>query len=1005
MATFLFQWRRWAVWLCVGAVWLAAPGNAPAQEDEETEEPPAEQPQSGQDIEYRYAQELMRARLPEYAQMVIARLGGDPREQQLNLDLSLGKGDFKKAMAIIAARPDQDSEETWALKLSLADHHYAWNQFPEARAVYDAFFRRFSPNPASKIAEFYINSAHKYAQMLELMSQPKAAVDMYRNAIRATSQDIVKRQLLAEMAELMVKTAERNPAQAGGYIEDADKIASDLLWKQDIWFGKAIVIKAHVRLLRGDTKGAEKMVDEYSDVMVKIDDSLSEDAKRLNQPELEALSPMAQCRYLLGVMKQKEAEKILNGPPEKADKAKAEKLLLGDSDARGKHPGAIQHFVNVFARYPRSPWATDAGMHLQQCDIIMQQKFGRRIDYQLSPLQWAAVAKAQLQNSKALFNQQRWEAAADSYLKVLNLFPETDISPLALADVCRCYLELKNETYLNTVLWYLAERFGGRDESATSAGDQMLGLLQTFVEHKATGAVVRAQQLFTTHFSRHPRAVAMLFRTAEQQFKVANYPAALETYQQIATAYAGSPLKADALIRAAACYREMGQRDREIQTLDDYLKFHEPKAFKGQAYITVKYRLANAYREMGGENLPAALNRYIELIALLQGNRTPFERSEDDAKANRGILEAAMYFKAVGLSRLTPAEGRPENEYKTQAVQALQAFVAEFPKSEFLPRALLQLGTLWLALGNADEAKKAFDRLQKEHPNTPEAKDALYNSAKVLLEMGRRREAVEMLKRMFEAGGKYSTAQILTAGNELLKAGEYETAAMAFEKVLAASKERAYREPALAGRGTALIELGKIEEGVKVLDALLDEYKNTGHTVGACFALSKAYSALGEKETGELERMNRFRAAQKQLRIANRFLAARTNEAGVARTELEAGRVAMRYARLAQKGGGAATYADQRQNASGAFYSLILKGETVGKEGMVYLEEAYIEYIPLVLEIEHWADAKEACEQYLKLFPHGRALPAVASWLNKAEGGVQSDKARAQPAAAGATGQ
>ena len=29
-------------------------------------------------------------------------------------------------------------------------------------------------------------------------------------------------------------------------LKEAEKFCDDLLWKQDIWFGKAIVMKAHV---------------------------------------------------------------------------------------------------------------------------------------------------------------------------------------------------------------------------------------------------------------------------------------------------------------------------------------------------------------------------------------------------------------------------------------------------------------------------------------------------------------------------------------------------------------------------------------------------------------------------------------------------------------------------------------------------------------------------------------------------------------------------------------
>ena len=38
-------------------------------------------------------------------------------------------------------------------------------------------------------------------------------------------------------------------------IKEAEANVDKLLWKQDIWFGKAIVMKAHLLLMRGDLTG------------------------------------------------------------------------------------------------------------------------------------------------------------------------------------------------------------------------------------------------------------------------------------------------------------------------------------------------------------------------------------------------------------------------------------------------------------------------------------------------------------------------------------------------------------------------------------------------------------------------------------------------------------------------------------------------------------------------------------------------------------------------------
>ncbi len=274
---------------------------------------------------------------------------------------------FPKALAIIAKQPDQDSLPVWAMRLSVADGYYTWGMYSNAQAIYQSFFNKYPDGPTETLRPVYVASAYKYVQMMLLTGQESVALGAYRAILKdKTMERAVQRQIEAEMAELIVKMA-ANPktpaAQQKSLMDEASRICKDsLMWVQDVWFGKAIVLLAHIKMLQGDIDGSQKVVDENWDILKQIDDMLRKDAKENPDIDWLKISPLANCHYMLGVIMQNEAEKLLAA----GDKAKAIILLTGKAtdtktdSAPHRSFGAFQHLTTVFAEYPASSWALDA---------------------------------------------------------------------------------------------------------------------------------------------------------------------------------------------------------------------------------------------------------------------------------------------------------------------------------------------------------------------------------------------------------------------------------------------------------------------------------------------------------------------------------------------------------------------------------------------------------------------------------------------------------------------
>ena len=98
------------------------------------------------------------------------------------------------------------------------------------------------------------------------------------------NEDELKEQLAEEMAmeevELLLRLAEEIPAdpknkqakKRAEYLAQATKLVDKLLWKTDLIlvFGKAIAMKAHIEMLRGNHEKAQGLVNDYMPQLSEI---------------------------------------------------------------------------------------------------------------------------------------------------------------------------------------------------------------------------------------------------------------------------------------------------------------------------------------------------------------------------------------------------------------------------------------------------------------------------------------------------------------------------------------------------------------------------------------------------------------------------------------------------------------------------------------------------------------------------------------------------------------
>ena len=971
-----------------------------------------------QEMELDFADRLLAAGLPDYSRQVLEKINLPPEIMDIRKVQSFAaQGKFKEAEELVASRPG-DAQGAWTLKLALADGYYAWGQYDKARALYDGFFKKFPQGPEEALKPFYLASAYKYAQMMILTGNPKAAADAYRMALKSKPEKHIARQLQSELAEVLIRLAETTTGEEQkAVLAETQKVVDEILWVQDVWFGRAIVMLAHMRMITGNVDGALTLVDDYGTELSGIDKALREQSRP--DEDLTKLSPMAQCRYMVGVIMHNEAQKILR---EGGDRQKALDLLIGKPGEAGGS-GAIQHFLNVFVRYPNTAWAPDAGNRFRQVEELLKQEWKKEVKAKITPEQWAAVETAQFREARALFNQQLFAEASSNYEQVLTLFPERDTSVPAMGELAASYIETGDFVLADTVVRHVAERFNKHPTMMSVAGDQVIRIAFKYGEQNEPDKQRETFGVFFEYFKNHPRTVLELFRFAEEAFSKNELDLALGYYQRIVDEHEGKPAYMDALNRVSMIYAKQGKAQEELKALNLLIKKLDAAGRKDNLVISAMYRFASTLRGLGPKYVDAAVARYKQIEDLLKDEtkRAAYQQSPEEAKANLQVLQGAMLFGAISdamrtevptnvlaafelrAKRKVPPATILNGYYKAGAVKRLIELVDMFPDSSFAPAALSQAGTLNTVIGKADDARLVLQRLQKDYPDSPEAANAVFMIGRNLLEMGMRREAVAYFKQMFSgAGGSYSGSQILTAGRELFSAKEYEIAIEAFDRVIQNEKDRGLLEPARVEKGQSLVQLGRYADALVVLEKVLEDYPSSGYTMSICRSASEAYAAVASETADEKARFDLFNKAVTTMNRARRF----AQDDGV-RTELDVGvaRIFERKTAAERKFGTAAKADEYRNEAVAAYQAVIMFRDPNNAALAPHLQDAYAYCLPLMLEMERWDDVVDDAQKYLSTFPSGKHVLIVRQALTRARVGGGSERkegADAAPADAGA---
>ena len=955
----------------------------------------------------------------------------------------LALGQFDAAEKKIASLPDRKSTKYWAARLEMANNYFGRGQKPECMKIYDEFFKVFAKPPA-EIRKFYLDACYAYGQLLAGDKQYAKAAQRYESLLSQIEQGSdAWCNLGCETVDLYLRLADQqtDPKQKkarDASLKAAEKIVDKLLWQLEkpVYFGRAVSMKAHIEQMKGDIEKAASIIDEYKPQLVEIHEQIVQydpDGKM----GLLKQSPLPECLFLQAKMLWDEAQAEYKKP--KRDDEKVKSLMFGPRGKNGKRQvskGAFAMAQTVFLEYEASSWAPQAGDLAQAVSAFATAKYQAKIKCKITPEQIAKARARQFADANEKFLAQDYEAAIEGYYQALARYPEIKESVGAVENIASCYLDLilqtkdekKKAEYrldADAVEGYLSERFAGSKDRLLmmAGGDATIRLAAKEAQYRNPARADRLYTAFFTNYRRHTNAGTMAAAKAMECQKAERYDDAIKYWKLIGEYYTNSAHYAASLAQLSTCCGKVGDAKGEIEYMSKYLTVETVKIRRLQA----QFKLAQMYQKDGlgllaqaAEKADAAEVESLEKQGTAQiiravKNFSGFTKEADaaladptttkeDAASYRKLREAAMFMVGVCWARMNRPEKNLE-AYRKRAAAGYEAYVKEYPEGQYAKGCYVNLGTIYTALGDMAKSKEALDRLTEKFPDSDEAKNAKPRLAKNLIEMGMKREGAEIYAEMLRTDGAYTANQFVQAGEALIEGKSWDLAGQAFEKAirLAGTNSATTVAKARLGIAKSAWKQGSLAEARDQLDKFLEDPKMSRMAIAADanFMLVEVASDQGRTEKDATMRGKCFGAAIGALKKVRQYWAKKpqweqdqldllSGDVLVDRMKAEEA-MGLKEEAMETRGRAAATFQVFLQ-AHGVTESHPLDKMEPGE--VANLERAYATLVPLFGDMGT-AQAERVVkygQEYLDLFPNGKARTLVSNCMNKAKADLPAQK-------------
>lgn len=944
---------------------------------------------------------------------------------------------FDEAEKKIAALPDRKSSKYWAARVELGSFYFLKGRKEEGKKVYDEFFGLYKDKtPPKDLMGTYINAAFTWGQLLVKDRRFAEAIDVYAIMLGQKLDKIQRGGVLCEASDISLRLA--------GDIEDANKRKPILdraePWikelqddpDQPIYFGRSINMMAHLTMLRGDNARAQGIIEDFFPQLFELHQAIKASDPDGRNGSLR-LSPIPQCRYLLAKIQWMQAMEEFNKGSKKDDEV-IKSLMFGSLDKTGKRNGrgAYNHALNVFLRFPESSWSPAAGELANEIKAFAKEKYGANVVDNITP---EMISKIRANQFKGAANKQlegEYLEAIDGFIEVLGRYPEEMESIPAVEAVATCYLDLMVKAMIekqkpledeyrlcaSAVEGYLIDRFCEADDKKlmTLAGDAVLRLANKEKERQQLNNELKLKREFAENFTAHPNAAGVAAGAASELMKSNRFKEAIEIWNIIAEKYESSQFYSAAYAQISQCYQKLENREEALKALQKYVEVEKNGLLQAQAQMQLAqmYKddgidmLKKAEEQAGSEegakmltqasaNIIRGIKQFTELSTKAEGMINTVSTPTGEKEKYSELREAGMFLIGDSWSRMVLPADKLAN-FRQRAADSFEAYVKAYPKGKYTKAAYVKLGTVYTALQKSEEAKGALERLGRDFPDSDEAKNAKPRLAKSLVEMGMAKEGAAIYAEMLKTDGAYTSPQFVAAGEALIEAKAWDLANQAFDKAIAKATPEQISSVAKAkiGKAKSLYRQKAYVEARESLDTFLADSKMSKLAIAedAYLLIIEVASEQGRTEKNDELRAKDFGAAigaVKKMRV----YWAKKEQWELDSLDLMSADVQVRRMK-AEEAMELKEQALETCAKAAASLQSFLQARKVTKEHPIEslsegdkqnLERCYSTMIPLFSKLgaEQADRVLKFGQEYLDLFPNGKARTEVGNCMNQAK--------------------
>jgi soluble lytic murein transglycosylase len=280
------------------------------------------------------------------------------------------------------------------------------------------------------------------------------------------------------------------------------------------------------------------------------------------------------------------------------------------------------------------------------------------------------------------------------------------------------------------------------------------------------------------------------------------YEQAIAFYRQLLDKTQEDASRAETLYQMAVTYQEAEDQDQAVQVFTQLAKEY-PGTY--QAY--------QALEGLDALEVTAISPFERGLIYYYNGLYDPavvafydqIEQVEDTAQAH---YYAALAYRGYDAHYLS--------------INELQIIIDEFPSSDLVGDAWMEMGRSWILIGNNDSAISTYQQFFSSLPQDPLADEAQWKLANLLEDDGEWEQAIAAYVGLAERfpAGEYAPQALFRAGLARYRLGQYDEAQQAWETVLQRYAQSEMRSRALFWLGKTALERGEVDAGVGYLEEL-----------------------------------------------------------------------------------------------------------------------------------------------------------------------------------------